>query len=99
MTSAKSGTRLALYEGMLSRIATFLGMLMVLAGVFACGPKATNAALTTAAVLACFPETLEGGTLAEKGYGDPGGPGVETTDEVVPEHLLGPDPFARKTPQ
>lgn len=83
---------------MLAKLATTLGLLMVFGGLFACGPKSQNAAIQTANVLLCFPETFEGGTLAEKGYGEPTGPdGGDSEIEVVPEHLLGPEPHARRT--
>ena len=70
-----------------------IGLVLVLGGLFACGAKSQNAAIQTANVLLCYPETLEGGTLAERGYGEPRG--IDDTDEtveIVPEHLLGPEP-------
>jgi hypothetical protein len=86
-------------DTMLAKLATLLGLVMVLGAVFACGPKSQNAAIQTVNVLLCYPETLEGGTLAEKGYGEPTGPdGDGAAAETVPEELLGPDSFAASGP-
>jgi hypothetical protein len=98
MTPASAGTWLAPALGMLAKLATALGLLLVLGGVFACGPKSQHAVATTAAVLLCYPETLQGGTLVEAApvsiTGEPTGPDSGDDTEVVPEALLGPEPFA-----